>query len=775
MATPIYRFGAFRLDPLARELYENERRVALRLSTIDCLIHLVRHRDRPVGRDELASAVWGRIDVSEVSLTHAIMSLRRTLGDTGNEQRIIRTVPRLGYRWVLDDTVEEVAETRSIATPALIETVAAEPGHATPIVVPPRPRRLPWLVLAITALVIAGLAAWLYRGNSLPPDAARAAMVLPAAVEAPPDAAWLRLGLMDLVAQHLRRGDVPTAPSETVVALVDAHGDAAPDAVGASLVVRPSASLQGGTWRVLLRARTGSRELVVETHHADAVAAGRQAADELLIKLGRKPPADAPGDDPIALETLRQRVSAAVLAGRTDVARQLVDEAPAALQSHPQIALARAQIAFFEGRYDQSRHELETLVARVPAAEWPALRARALNALGAAYFRLGRVDDAGAVYAEAAQVVANTREPQTLAKAHAGLGAVASQKLALETAAAQYGRARTLFEVANDPQGVASIDLNLAMNAMQRGQPAAALPMLGDVAARFERLGFHDALATTLVTTVDAQLSILDAEAALATSGRFAALPAPANARQRGEMDLARARALASSGRLDDAEALAAQVLDTSSPNEEPLLRARANALSAELALARGDAVNALTLAETAMIEPLERYQRPDYLAAWITRLHALQHAGRLDDAAAELARLRAWRDAGRQDADQVPVALAEAEQAAASGRLDDALPYYAAAMEVATRRGVPEELVAVGASYVPRLVAAGRIDEAVSVGGRLAPWAGRDARAAWVEASVLVALQKPDAAQAALARARRLAGDRSLPDLPAVTANAAR
>ncbi|HJU39879.1 MAG TPA: winged helix-turn-helix domain-containing protein, partial [Tahibacter sp.] len=115
MPTPIYRFGAFRLDPQARELTENGARVNLRISTIDCLIHLVRHRDRPVGRDELASAVWGRVDVSEVSLTHAIMSLRRTLGDTGNEQRAIRTVPRVGYRWVLDGTVEETPDAAPVA------------------------------------------------------------------------------------------------------------------------------------------------------------------------------------------------------------------------------------------------------------------------------------------------------------------------------------------------------------------------------------------------------------------------------------------------------------------------------------------------------------------------------------------------------------------------------------------------------------------------------------------------------------------------------------
>jgi DNA-binding winged helix-turn-helix (wHTH) protein len=122
MGTRHYRFGRFRLNPQARELFDGVERVNLPLSTIDSLIYLIEHRDRPVGRDELAAAVWGRVDVSEVSLSHAIMRLRKLLGDTGNDQRVIRTVPRLGYRWVMEGTVECDAEVDS--TPLTAESSA---------------------------------------------------------------------------------------------------------------------------------------------------------------------------------------------------------------------------------------------------------------------------------------------------------------------------------------------------------------------------------------------------------------------------------------------------------------------------------------------------------------------------------------------------------------------------------------------------------------------------------------------------------------------------
>jgi DNA-binding winged helix-turn-helix (wHTH) protein/tetratricopeptide (TPR) repeat protein len=762
MATPIYRFGAFRLDPQARELTENGARVNLRLSTIDCLIHLVKHRDRPVGRDELASAVWGRVDVSEVSLTHAIMSLRRTLGDTGNEQRVIRTVPRLGYRWVLDGTVEEAAA----VAPAVPATETPEPVAAAPITAAPvARRRTPWFaVFALAAALVA--IGWYWFAAAPQPLPARTAMVLPATVDAPADAAWMRLGLMDLVADRLRRGALATAPSETVLALVNARNGAAPPVAPDSLAIRPAVTFGEGRWTVRLDAAAGERRLVVTARGDDAIGAARNAADELLIKLGRKPPDSAGDEAPVALDTLRRRVTAALLAGQIDIARQLIDDAPPALAQHPQIGLARAQVEFYAGRYDDSRRRFEALIENLPADTPADLTARALTALGAAHFRLGRVDDAAVVYARAAKLTDDGGDPGTRARAYAGLGAVASQRLELDAAATMFGRARTLFELANDMNGAASIDLNLGLNALQRGQPATALPMLRGVAARFAELGFSDALNATQVATIDAELATLDAAAALATSDGFAALAERANTRQRGELELARAQALAANGRLREADALAARVIDAADPTEEAMLRARAQTLAAQVAFARGEFAVAAKLAGDALVAPLEKNLRPDYLIAWRLRLDALRGAGRLDEAAAELVRLIAWSRVDAKESDRIAVALAQGAQAAAEGHTDAALAHYADALTAAAQRGVPEDLVAVGYAYVPALIAAGRVDEAAAISGRLAPWAERDARAAWVAARTYAALGQGEAAREALARARRLAGERVLPDL---------
>src|SRR6185295_10577871 len=61
---------------------------------------LICHRDRVVSKDDLIAEVWkGRI-VSESTLSSRLTLLRHAIGDSGEAQRLIRTVPRKGLRFV---------------------------------------------------------------------------------------------------------------------------------------------------------------------------------------------------------------------------------------------------------------------------------------------------------------------------------------------------------------------------------------------------------------------------------------------------------------------------------------------------------------------------------------------------------------------------------------------------------------------------------------------------------------------------------------------------
>ena len=58
------------------------------------------NRERVVSKDDLLDTVWGGRIVSESTLTSHINAVRKAIGDSGEEQRLIRTVARKGFRFV---------------------------------------------------------------------------------------------------------------------------------------------------------------------------------------------------------------------------------------------------------------------------------------------------------------------------------------------------------------------------------------------------------------------------------------------------------------------------------------------------------------------------------------------------------------------------------------------------------------------------------------------------------------------------------------------------
>ena len=116
-----WRFGPWVLDPARRELLRGGIPQALPARAFECLHYLIEHRDRAVGRDELVRAVFGRRDVSDAQLAQIVLRARRAIGDDGQEQRAIRTVPRFGFRWTAEIETIEVA----VVPPGAIATIAS--------------------------------------------------------------------------------------------------------------------------------------------------------------------------------------------------------------------------------------------------------------------------------------------------------------------------------------------------------------------------------------------------------------------------------------------------------------------------------------------------------------------------------------------------------------------------------------------------------------------------------------------------------------------------
>jgi len=96
----IYQFGHFELDLSTVELRAAGAARKLEPQVFALLALLIESRDRVVSKDEIIEKVWeGRI-VSDAALSSRIKSARQALGDDGQAQRFIKTVHRVGFRFV---------------------------------------------------------------------------------------------------------------------------------------------------------------------------------------------------------------------------------------------------------------------------------------------------------------------------------------------------------------------------------------------------------------------------------------------------------------------------------------------------------------------------------------------------------------------------------------------------------------------------------------------------------------------------------------------------
>ena len=95
-----FLFDDHTLDTDRRELRRGATPIAVEPQVFDLLTYLVQERDRVVSRDDLIAAVWAGRIVSESTVASRINAARKALGDSGTEQRLIRTVNRKGIRFV---------------------------------------------------------------------------------------------------------------------------------------------------------------------------------------------------------------------------------------------------------------------------------------------------------------------------------------------------------------------------------------------------------------------------------------------------------------------------------------------------------------------------------------------------------------------------------------------------------------------------------------------------------------------------------------------------
>jgi adenylate cyclase len=126
-----YLFEDYALDTDRRELRRGADLIPVTPQVFDLLDFLIRNRHRVVSKDDLIAAIWGGRIVSDSALTTRINVARNAVGDSAKQQRLIRTLPRKGFRFVgmLRQGRElECASVAVAASKSAIRTIPASEG-----------------------------------------------------------------------------------------------------------------------------------------------------------------------------------------------------------------------------------------------------------------------------------------------------------------------------------------------------------------------------------------------------------------------------------------------------------------------------------------------------------------------------------------------------------------------------------------------------------------------------------------------------------------------
>lgn len=777
MGNPVYCFDDYRLDPLARDLTRKGAAVALPASAFDCLVYLIENRARPVGRDELISAVWGHADVSDNLLAQTVVRLRRTLGDAGNEQRCIKTVPRVGYRWMLEIAVR-APEPAPVQAPAIGAAIDKGPDAGTPWQA--RQLRPALLIALLFALVLAATYEWLPLNQDAAPSPLLqlehgSVAVLPATVNGPEDWNWLQLGLMDLIANQLRAAKVPTESSRNVLTLLNRADKGKRGLASFALVVDPRVALVDNTWHVHLDAKSrDGHAWQAESSSADVLDAAHAASDLLLAQLGYAADSGYRGGG--TQQRYLLRIEAAQLAGHPELAQALIAQAPPALRRTPEFAYAEANFHCNAGEVERCEQAFNHLLKQLPPDK-RVLRGKVLTGLWYSYYRKHQLAQGEAALSEAVRLLQGQKDAEALACAYLGRSQLELFDGKLDAAAMDLGLARINYTLAGDTVGQSKVDVSVAEVAMRRGQFTQALALLQQAYAQYQRMGTRELLSTPLQGLVYSHKMLLQFSDELADTDQYWPFEQKnmrfCDGYVRNRLVILRAMALADNGRTAEASDVLEHLLGQFTHDDDAVQRASAQALLAQWSLQRGDTQAAMSWIAKAMQGSAlaQGDDKRNAAEAWLVEVNILLSAGKTDDLKRTVAAMRAWASPLLEQDEWIRLYLmrATAAEAWSEGQHEQASEQLKLAMALADKIGVPELVVSVGQPYALALLSMGNVDQAVAVSGRLSSWSEQDWRAAWTEACVYQALHQMSTWETYRKKAQSLAGDRAQLTEPAV------
>jgi len=148
----IYRFAEFTLNTGEQTLLRGTDEVYLQPKTFETLVYLVERHGHLVKKNELLDALWADTYVTENALMRCIKEVREALQDDAHQPRFIKTVPRIGYKFI-----------------ANVEDIRQQDRHGVVSNEPVKDSRFSSrqiLLLGLSILILASLAFFIYRSKT---------------------------------------------------------------------------------------------------------------------------------------------------------------------------------------------------------------------------------------------------------------------------------------------------------------------------------------------------------------------------------------------------------------------------------------------------------------------------------------------------------------------------------------------------------------------------------------------------------------------------------
>ncbi|MCH9694107.1 MAG: tetratricopeptide repeat protein [Gammaproteobacteria bacterium] len=390
-AVSLVPFNDCELDLASRELRRAGELVAVEPRVFALLAYLIEQRHRAVDKDEIQDVVWKGSIVSETALTRAIMKARRAVGDSAEQQSVIRTVHGHGYQFVAKPSATNLED--SAATDALQSRLTSPRAFA-----------------ALVVIVLLAFIVFLWPAAA-PAEAVRIAIMPVQNDTSDAEFDWTRLGLMGFANDMIARSNVlETLPASDVIRFAEQQdGDDAAADFGklqgvynashmlvsklekSASVLRLSYSLYLPDGEVERGTMVGAEptELMRGMIRTVGAALGdrNRAASEVTVV----------SDDPFINEAYSRGLSFS-LEGRCPEALQLFEVVVASGDTAGRAEYEWANCARIMGRWQEAETAFEDILAKLPAEPASSQRALALNGLGTVYIRTGRGADARATY-----------------------------------------------------------------------------------------------------------------------------------------------------------------------------------------------------------------------------------------------------------------------------------------------------------------------------------------------------------------------------------------